>query len=1761
MASSPSPLNTSAALSRLLDQLEPYPPSLEADPSERITALDQALWGIKEWLLRLVKQPNPSPETLSSLTTYVSTSLFDYVVAPGAISPVDLAAVDEEGEGAKAKIMLETVSGFLRWLAERTTAVDEEGERKGWGGAVVGVLEGLMAHLVNNGVGNKTPSDLAYRTLICTLLAQTLIELVIPSAKELPGSSSMELDDGVAMGAKYAALDVLGELMSKNEESKKYLRSILPADHLGALLQAGYDSHLSQLAFELAFRLLPASSRSLPTSHPKTVARKAYLAELFSKDRFAGAAQDLRDKFGEIRVQEWDEGVEKVLQVIADAHIRRSQPFRALSITYNSHQLLHPSAARSSSNSPRAPSPSLSLHEGLPAGLPTLEQIAAEHYEPVKLWICRHMVGAEVRSTTEGGMDEIKRMVAEFEGVEKVWVEDLGRELDILSLTFLLSPSRPLTLQTHPYPSSPSRLGLSQRPISDTQLSDKRSSGNEPTRYHELKVLLEGKGNNLEVLKRTLVERSTRYPKLGEEIPDFPHRSAVLRSAAGAPPTRAPAPALQQHGKNVTFAPMPTERQQRRKSSQAEEPIVGAFGGRATPGSGPSQLASPAEADEEEQEALARSSQEAARRREEAATLARLGSDGGSGASGRSEPEGEGVEGLGGMGETDQCEEQPGMGEHSWSVLQVKAKAKRKAAGPHEREHDTIESATSAIIETTTNRIGTRVLVPDSPMSPRSISLAAAEAANSKSAPAGPAAVTSTSKTKAKATLAEPAAVASSKAKGKQPTATSTSKATPGSLAAPTSKATPAHPVNASTSKTKAKQPALAPGQSRGKEESTPSQRAALVEKAQGDPSSELSVLEPSPKMGKSAPTKGKGKAARSDADVDRNVDETAPATSDVVEAEKTGEVGVRPKKVVSSNYAPRGKSPADAKEIAQPAPVDVDEDEGAQDQQDEEEEPVSALATRRNGAKSTKVKSAGPSKGKKVAPPVIVVNAKATKRARRTSASDEESQLSDEEPDADAGSESDLPDPKDVASAKKQKTTAPVKKVVEPFKSKLKAKSSKRRKVSPPSDADDDQLSQHTDYDYPGKVGSTLEEKRVVGMSAKTYGKDKKAGRPKVMGTTKKAGGRGKRKLEEETGGDSEPPAPAKKKPARSTRAAAAAAKKKVAKQVAESEAFEFEAEEQEQEQEEKEEEPMKKAAKGKEVALKKGTGKKAQAEEDEDGESPEKSPPPPPAKKYKDMRVSDDIPSPFDLTKTKRSSKQRAPASIADDASSRKSKAIRSFSQLVREPSKDVAPEAAQDEIFQPVVEGDDYQEYFEHDNHAADVAAAAAAALNADRMDVDRQPTPLKMKQKQQQQLAPEPARTGSGRSISPMLDPAKDVSFVDRAVGLQPSAQAVRSALEAAPKVLVEYNPAASVRAQEHAKVNTYLGEHMISSQKAPASDSDQGDVDMVGVEEYVEQESDMGEAETDGFYSAPGAADDSGVHFQVQMDEGTQGDDEDESVVGCDEAAAQQEQASHSLPVRPPATSRPRAIRSRPVPVQQQQQQARFPAAAPVPSTSKHALPQPVRPTRTLQQGPSKPRPSAAASTQAPADGAHAAAAPPGVLLSRPSVSAFAAHPPPTDPKSRYKGGGKQVQLDVPPTPQREDHQPSDLDDDFTSDDLEAYNCFEDFARVMAHKNRQRRCERQVHHELSMRKFDQALNKYLTATLNQTANLVNSAQAFVDERLNPEKGQVAMKLDASAQRVRAVNRKLWQEAETELAAIEKEEAEAGARAKGKQKERA
>ncbi|GAA5965969.1 hypothetical protein JCM21900_004710 [Sporobolomyces salmonicolor] len=1490
MTSFPGRPDSSAALWPRLDQLEPYLPSLAADPSERPTAIDQALSGVKEWVLRLAEQRTPPPAALSSLTAYLSTSLLDYTVPPGAISRVDLAPGDEEGEGAKAKTMLETVSGLLRWLAARASGAKEDGERKGWGGAVVGVLEGLMAHLENNGVGNKTPSDLAYRTLICTHLAQSLIELVIPSAKELLRRSSTELEEGVPMGAN---------------------------DHLGALLQAGYDSHLSQLTIELAFRLLPASSRSLSPSHPANLARKVYLADLFSKDRFADAAQDLRDKFDEIRVQEWDEGVERVLQVIAGARIRRSQPFHARSITYNSHQLLHPSSSRPSS-------PTLFLHEGVSsvapglAGPPTLEQIAAEHYEPVKLWIY------------------------------------------LLSLTFLLSPSHPLTLQTHPHPSPPSRLGLSPKRFSDTQLSDKRSSENDPTRYHELNILLDGKGNNLEVLKRTLVERSTRYPKLGEKKPDFlPHRSAVLTSTGDAQPTRAPAAAQQQHGKNVMFAPTLSDRQPRHKSSDAEEPIVGAFGGRATSEPGPSQLAPLAEADEDEREALAGSSQGTARRREEVAMLARLGSESRSGASGRCELELESEDGggFGGRTEVDPCEAQPEVGEQGWAVSQGKAKSKRNAGGPHEEEeHDTIESATSAVTKRTTSRIGSRVLVPDSPVSPCSVSLVAKEAVKFKTAPADPAVV-------------------------------------------------------ASTSEPKAKQSSPAPRQSCAEEKATSSQRAALVKKAQGvgkngDRSSKQNELDPSLEIGKSAPTAGERTVARSNAD-------------------------------------------ADGKEGIQTTPAEVDEGEVAQDLQDGEEEPDPALATRRGAAQSTKAEPAGPSKGKgkgkNGTPPVVVVEAKGKKRPHLTSTSDEESQPSDEEHDEDADAKSGLPDPR---AAKKKKITAPTKKVVKAAaagESQPKGKPSKRRKVSPLSDADSGQLSQHTDYEYPGKLGSTLEEKRIVCTPAKTYGREKKTARaPKMRGTMKKAGGRGKRKAEEETGGDSKQPAPAKKKPVRLTRAAVAAAKKKMAKQAADSEAVNSETEPQAQKQEKKEKQPINKSAKGK--------GKKAQAEEVEDGSLPEGSPPRP-LKKCKDVRAVDDIPSPFDLTATtKESARQHGPASIADDeASSHKPKAILSLSQ---EPSTGAVPEVVQDEIFQPVVEGDDYQDYFEHDNHAADEApATAAAALQVDRTDADRPLTPLKFKQ-QQPHLVPEPAGTGSGGSISPMLDPANDVSFVERALGRLPSAKVIRSAIEAAPKVLVEDSPVASVYERKHAKVDIYLGEHRIDSQKALVSVVDQGDVEMAGADKFREQESGVEEAETDEFDRGSGAADDSGVHFQVPMDESLQGGDEEESVVSRDEAAAEQKQVSESIHIRPPTTLDPRPIRSQAVPVQQDL----FATAAPIPSTSKHALSplHPIHQPRALQQGPSKPCLSAASSAQAPAGGARPAAAPPGILrssLPRPSISAFAAQTTLADPKSRYQGGGKQVQLNVPPTPQRKDTQPSELDEDFTSDDLEAYNCFEGFARA------------------------------------------------------------------------------------------------------------
>ena len=203
---------------------------------------------------------------------------------------------------------------------------------------------------------------------------------------------------------------------------------IRSSEHLGSILHASFDHHLSNMTFELAYRLLPIKRRS-------STAREEYLADLFSEDVFGTAKEDLRREIDTIDMKTeggWDLGVSNVLKQISNTHIRRyvvvstpimttrelrlilplssknsrSQYFKAVSIEYNSEQLLLTTKRGSSSE----PSPSL---------IRITEQ---GYYESQLLWISRHIIAASLPVETDEGGEAIERLVVPLGGIEKVFV-------------------------------------------------------------------------------------------------------------------------------------------------------------------------------------------------------------------------------------------------------------------------------------------------------------------------------------------------------------------------------------------------------------------------------------------------------------------------------------------------------------------------------------------------------------------------------------------------------------------------------------------------------------------------------------------------------------------------------------------------------------------------------------------------------------------------------------------------------------------------------------------------------------------------------------------------------------------------------------------------------------------------------------------------------------------------------------------------------------------------------------------------------------------------------------------------------------------------------------------------------------------------------------------------------------------------------------------------------------------------------------------
>ncbi|GAA5963954.1 hypothetical protein JCM3765_006069 [Sporobolomyces pararoseus] len=537
----PPPRAATGPFSSCLNLLSPHLSSSEIS-TKQLSQIDQAVRATHEWCTKLSKLNSPpDSKTVDRFCSFLEVSFLDFEVessncfSPSPSTNRDLPPLHgprprPQSDGEKVSAIVHVVKELLTGLNERATS-EKDGDW--WYRIGNAINSGLVTHLEVNDVGKKTPEDLAYRTFICFTIVKPLVRLVVPDPNQLPKSSADDLGglgrNPKEMAVKYSALDVLGDLLSKNEQNKTILVNLLKPEHLGSILHAGWDHHLSHLTFELAFRLLP--TKQAPEK------REAFLKKLFSEDVFGKGKDDLakslRKKLDRLNVSEnWDEGYQWILKKISQMHIRRSQFFEVLSMEYNHQQLLVP-RDRGSESEQNQPTPSLKS---------VLED---PFYEPKLLWFSRHILAASLTVRAESDSEETEeRMVIPLDGIEKVYVHDLdalekGKEdgaepKDCLKIIFLIDPSYPLTIATKPHLSKPSHIGSILNAISETQAEEFAAAGEAKTKYNELVVMIKRTGEIAKILHETLLDRGKRYPNILKEISDFPTLASRPRPSTAA---------------------------------------------------------------------------------------------------------------------------------------------------------------------------------------------------------------------------------------------------------------------------------------------------------------------------------------------------------------------------------------------------------------------------------------------------------------------------------------------------------------------------------------------------------------------------------------------------------------------------------------------------------------------------------------------------------------------------------------------------------------------------------------------------------------------------------------------------------------------------------------------------------------------------------------------------------------------------------------------------------------------------------------------------------------------------------------------------------------------------------------------------------------------------------------------------------------------------------------------------------------------------
>ncbi|GAA5984370.1 hypothetical protein JCM10908_003318 [Rhodotorula pacifica] len=444
----------------------------------------------------------------------------------------------DQKSGAKA-----TASSMSASAADAAASRDPLG---GWQGALLGLLEGLHAHLEtrNPASSTSTQDDMsAYRDYVGMQLLEPLVKVVFPTqtATTLPAGPGDPIKDYkgrtiFAPEIKYAAVDVIVESLRRQVTPLIKLRNVLPL---------AYDMHLSSALIDLAYRLLPGRRQQKVTGEASV--RSKAIDRLFSDDRFGIAeAGKLRALVETLDTKDWFVTSNSLLAEISILHIKRGQAFVTNDFCYNGEHLLPVQPGKEGPHSKSLTEETLLAGTAFVAtsvwfGRDSLTVLIDEPPECTKARAMEEKMTMDVRPSGQPTETRDARARVPYSAIRKIHVRPVASADDGYRVILLLD--KPLQIDGRPYKAKASHYGTDI--ASDAMLAAFAPSGDA---FHKLELVLNSKRVNLALLKKVLEERKQRYPNLGDELDSFPAIAATVRSGSGAAPAPKPAAKLQAKG-------------------------------------------------------------------------------------------------------------------------------------------------------------------------------------------------------------------------------------------------------------------------------------------------------------------------------------------------------------------------------------------------------------------------------------------------------------------------------------------------------------------------------------------------------------------------------------------------------------------------------------------------------------------------------------------------------------------------------------------------------------------------------------------------------------------------------------------------------------------------------------------------------------------------------------------------------------------------------------------------------------------------------------------------------------------------------------------------------------------------------------------------------------------------------------------------------------------------------------------------------------